>query len=926
MVPSIEPFPVDVDALTDGNLPVSFSLLEGIFKTSVAAITLVDAKGKIIFANDAAEKVLGITRSSVTQRTFNASIWKITDFEGNPLPETELPFVRVMQTGEAVFDIQHAIELEDRERRYLSVNGSPLKDSSGTITHVVFSISDITDHIQSKKIQQEALEFYRQTFEASPAIKLLINPATAEIVDANPAAVDFYGYPIDILKQMKITDINQLPLNIIQSRMEQTCFEKKCCWHFPHRIASGEIRQVEVHSSRLRLQGRELLYSIIHDVTDRQRFEDALKSQLKQEQLLEEVTQTIRQSLDLTVVLQTTVNQVQQLLGSDRVIIYRLTTSDTPGSVLVESCSPDYPPLLGWEIGDIAVEQKRFIQPYQQGQSQAIAHIAQSDLDPAYVQLLETFQVKSQLTIPILYMNSELFSNQALSSCSSRVNRQVGDNPFPSLPVIQTPQIWGLLIVHHCASKHYWQDWEVTLLQRLEMQLAVAIQQAELYQQVQQLNTDLASQVRQRTIQLQKSLGSEAVLRLITDKIHGTLSEAAILQTAVQKLDLALNLTSCHASLYNFENKTATVHYEYTDAGVSLKGTVTSMNQHPEIYQPLLRGEHLQFCSHPSSDNSNPMSILCHPIIDDEHNVLGDLGLLGAKDRIFDQRDLQLVQQVAKQCAIAIRQSRLYQAAQAQIRELEKLNQLKDDFLNTTSHELRTPLSSIKVSTQLMAVYLKQAGEPINPKIERCLNILQDECDREINLINDLLLLQQLNANNQPIIPSMLNLKDWLVQIVDTFEEKFKEHQQTYQIDISPVLPSIVTDLFMFNHVMNELLLNAYKFTPRGGMITLSARSMSQLSDKSHTNPAVQISVMNTGVEISADDLSHVFDQFYRVPSKDPWKHSGTGLGLTLIKKLVQTLGGSIEAISYSGQTCFTVNLPLQSKSNAIQVAVSDAS
>ncbi|MBD2465677.1 PAS domain S-box protein [Oscillatoria sp. FACHB-1407] len=911
MAPSMNPVEVNLQPYLNERLPLDHNVLEGILNTNVAAIILVNTNGQITFVNDAAEKILGIPKSLITQRFYNASDWKITDIEGNPFPEAELPFVRVMTTGEAVSEIQHAIALDNGERRYLSINGSPLKDVFGTINQIVFSIINITDQVQSKKTQQEALEFYRQAFESSPAIKLLIDPVTAKIVDANPAAARFYGYPIDVLKQMKITDINQLPPQDVQASIAQTCSQKTYCWVFPHRLASGEIRQVEVHCSQLNLQDRELLYSVIHDISDRQQAENALQSQLKQEQLLEDVAQAIRRSLDLKVVLQTTVNQVQQLLGADRVVIYRPTTPNSIGSVVVESCSSDYPSLLGWEIGSSGIEQRRFIQPYQQGQSQALIDISKSDLDPAYMQLLEIFQVKSQLTIPIIQTTSQLLSNSSFLS-----NNVAVDSSEKHLPtrLMGTPatQIWGLLIVHHCASVHVWQDWEVNMLQRLEMQLAVAIQQAELYQHVQQLNADLESQVRQRTMQLQKSLNAEAVLRLITDKIHGTLSEAAILETAVQKLALALNLISCHASLYDLKTQTATVCYEYTDSGISLKGTVTSIEQYPEIYQFLLQGEPLQFCSSLFDAQSESFPVLCYPIVDDEQGALGDLKLLAPKERIFEPRDLQLVQQVAKQCAIALRQSRLYQTAQAQIQELEKLNRLKDDFLSTTSHELRTPLSNIKTSTELMRLYLAQSGQPIHPKIERCLTILREECDREITLINNLLLLQQLNAKTHPFIPSTLNLRDWIPQIVETFEEKFQHHQQICQVDIDANLPPMVTDLFMFNQIMSELLTNAHKFTPAGETIAIAARLKPECSNSQGAR--VEISVTNTGVEIAVGELLHVFDQFYRIPSNDPWKHGGTGVGLMLVKKLVQYMDGAIEVTSHAGQTCFTVELPLHAR------------
>jgi len=900
-------------ASSTDSLQLDRALLDGILKTSVAAILLVDRAGQITFANDAAEKILGVEKALIIERFYNSLEWNATDFEGNALAPLDWPFNRVVASGETVSDMPIRIQWPQGEQRYLSVNGSPLKDASGQVTQIVFSMSDVTEQIHHQHIQQEALAFYRQTFEASPAVKLLIDPQTADIVDANPAAARFYGYPAETLQQMKITDINILPSKTVLGNIEQTRTHQTNHWYFPHRLASGEIRQVEVHSSRFYLHGRELLYSIIHDITDRQCFEDALQAQLKQEKLLEEVTQAIHQSLDLKVMLQTTVNQVRRLLGADRVTIYRPTTGGISGSVLVESCSLDYPPLLGWKIGDSSLEQRRFVQPFWQGQSQAIAHIAQSDLDPAYVQLLETFEVKSQLTIPILYTASSQ-SNNGPSNLD--LDSKTDVSPFLPTASHATPPIWGLLIIHQCSSGRSWQEREIAMLQRLEMELAVAIQQAELYQQVQQLNTDLESQVRQRTMQLQKALGAEAVLRRITDKIHGNLNEGTILQTAVQELGLALNVNSCQASIYDLAQQTATVRYEYSEVGLSQQGSVTEMVRYPEMYRPLLAGQCLQFCTRVFPCHTQQMSVLCYPIGGEDQGVLGDLKLLGFKDYEFDHQSLQLVQQVAKQCAIAIRQSRLYQSAQTQIRELEKLNRLKDDFLSTTSHELRTPLSSIKMSTQLMEVLLCQGGATLDCKIERCLRILKDECDREIKLINDLLLLQQLNAETQSFIPSTFTLHDWLPQVIETFEDTFQEHQQTCELEVPSTLPPIVTDLFMFNRVMDELLTNAYKFTPAGERIRITATLVESATIAPSLSPYIQLCVTNTGAEIAPQELPHIFEQFYRIPSHDPWKQGGTGLGLALVKRLVQYLGGSVEASSHANHVCMTLRLPLQRPAN----------
>jgi len=128
-------------------------LLQGIMQTSVAAITVVDTQGNIIFANARSQQVLGLTQSELVERPYNSPTWKITDFQGGPFPEEELPFQQVMVTGQPIFDVQHAIEWADGTRKYLSINGAPLKDADGIITHIVFSISDIT----SRKTVEEQL-------------------------------------------------------------------------------------------------------------------------------------------------------------------------------------------------------------------------------------------------------------------------------------------------------------------------------------------------------------------------------------------------------------------------------------------------------------------------------------------------------------------------------------------------------------------------------------------------------------------------------------------------------------------------------------------------------------------------------------------------------------------------------------------------
>ena len=134
-----------------------------------------------------------------------------------------------------------------------------------------------------REVEGEAL--YRAVFEVNTAVKLLIEPSGGRIVDANGAAVAFYGWPLEELRQMRIGDINTLSEEEVVSEMENARSRRRSYFRFRHRTASGAERHVEVHSGPISLAGRELLLSIVHDVTDR----DAFEKQLRRAQRLETV-------------------------------------------------------------------------------------------------------------------------------------------------------------------------------------------------------------------------------------------------------------------------------------------------------------------------------------------------------------------------------------------------------------------------------------------------------------------------------------------------------------------------------------------------------------------------------------------------------------------------------------------------------------
>ncbi|MBD2096536.1 GAF domain-containing protein [Trichocoleus sp. FACHB-591] len=643
------------------------------------------------------------------------------------------------------------------------------------------------------------------------------------------------------------------------------------------RNLNAELEQrVQQRTEELAAANQELRI----EITQRQQAEATLRQQAEQKELLAEITQRIRQSLNLDAILNTTVVEVRQLLRVERVLIYRFEP-DWSGVVIVESVITPNLSILGRTVKDQCFSDG-YARQYRQGRVLNIADIYAANLSPCHVDLLAALQIRANLVVPI----------------------------------VQEQTLWGLLSVNQCTQPRPWSPLEIDLLKQLSDQAAIALQQSHLYQQVQQLNANLEQQVQARTAQLQQARDFDALLKRITDKVRDNLDERQILQTAVRELALGLAVASCDTALYDLGQQTATTCYEYTTLNRQKQGKTVSMAEFPEIYHHLLHRQWFQSCE--AYLEHGALTLLACPIFDDQ-GVLGDLWLSRLQATVFVEHEIRLVQQVANQCAIAIRQARLYAAAQSQVAALESLHQMKDDFLSTVSHELRTPVTNMKMAIKMLKVTLARSetaatDEPAitgisqsanatpNSRVTQYLRILDSECEREISLINDLLDLQRLEFTSAPLVTERIDLKLWLSALLESFQERADAHQQYLQIEIPDSPPQIESNPDALNRILVELLHNACKYTPPEERIVVSvAVEQNQL----------QLRVTNFGAEIPASDLPQIFDKFYRVAHADRWKQGGTGLGLALVQKLVKHLGGAIDVNSAQGETTFAVSLPI---------------
>lgn len=261
-----------------------------------------------------------------------------------------------------------------------------------------------------------------------------------------------------------------------------------------------------------------------------------------------------------------------------------------------------------------------------------------------------------------------------------------------------------------------------------------------------------------------------------------------------------------------------------------------------------------------------------------------------------------------------------------QLAEVRQLQDLKENFLAMTSHELRTPLSNIKLAIRLLETVLEQQDlstlqeQATAQALDRYLTILREQCDQELNLVNDLLDIRSIDADEFPLELMPIQLQYWLPHIVEAFQERIQAQQQTLHVAVFPDLPAIVSDLPALTRVVTELVNHACKYAPPGGHIRVSAQPLAlpQTSDiQEFGSEWIQLQIINSGDDIPINEQAHIFEPFYRIPQNDRWKYGGTGLGLALVKKLVEHLMGSIDVTSKPGWTIFTLRLPINANSSA---------
>ena len=226
---------------------------------------------------------------------------------------------------------------------------------------------------------------------------------------------------------------------------------------------------------------------------------------------------------------------------------------------------------------------------------------------------------------------------------------------------------------------------------------------------------------------------------------------------------------------------------------------------------------------------------------------------------------------------------------------LQKIEQLRKTMMIDVAHELRTPLTNIKG-------YLEALTDGVLSPSEETFELLQEETFRLVQLVEDILRLAKADAAKAGLRKVEIDIIDLITQILESFRSQLEEKDLRLVTHFAEGRKSLWADPHHLSQVLQNLLQNSWQYTPSGGAVTVST----ELKPR-----AIKVAFTNTGGEIAHEDLPFIFERFYRGEKSRSREHGGAGIGLAIVKELVEAHGGSVGAELLNGSIQIWFELPM---------------
>ncbi|ACC84435.1 PAS domain S-box protein [Nostoc punctiforme] len=355
---------------------------------------------------------------------------------------------------------------------------------------VLAIVRDITERKQAEVTLQNLAQKFAKAFSCSPDSITISTLQEGRFIEVNDSFVELSGYERDEVIGKTSFELNfwvddRDRLNLLH-QLQSTGVVRNL--EFEFRQKSGKIITTVLSAEIIDLDNISSILAVHHDITERKQVEAQFRLSAQRDRLLAETLVRIRSSLNLEEILQTTVTEVRQFLQADRVFI-GLNNAKLGVRTLAESVDPKYPSVLGWSTNDEAYLQE-LRNLLKDNLVRVVEDITQIAVSPKVKAHYQKFQTKASLAVPLM-LGNELF---------------------------------GALIANQCSGSRHWQPIEVDLLQQMSEQVAIAIQQSQIYQKLAELNTNLEQQVEERTAQLQQKMQEFEKLDRIKDVVLHTVA------------------------------------------------------------------------------------------------------------------------------------------------------------------------------------------------------------------------------------------------------------------------------------------------------------------------------------------------------------------------------------------------------------------
>jgi signal transduction histidine kinase/putative methionine-R-sulfoxide reductase with GAF domain len=471
---------------------------------------------------------------------------------------------------------------------------------------------------------------------------------------------------------------------------------------------------------------------------------------------------------------------------------------------------------------------------------------------------------------------------------------------YLGVPFVVHGETLGVLSLY-TKERHAFSEQEIEFLSTLAGQGSIAIMNSQLYEKAERRRREAEELARLAQL-LTETLDMAAIGECIVTSVRDIVgAKGAILRTRESNGSFRMLASSGELLSQNSFGEIVPLGLGLTSRAVEEKRSMWSgdiLSDPDVVLSEPMREYHLR------SGNGSVMVVLLRA----HEKVIGTMTLFDRKGRVYSDNEVGLLQTFADQGALALENARLFADAKRKMEELEqksfeleRANKAKDEFLSIMSHELRTPLNVVVGYSAMVKEGM--LGE-INPKQEEALGKVLARTNDQLQMINSILQATQIKAGTVRVITEELDLSEFLDDIRSNYELR-TDHKEdlVLQWTYSAEFPVIRTDGDKLKHTLQNLVDNAIKFTEKGRI---------EISVRHFENPnVIEFKVSDTGIGISKSKQAGIFEMFHQVDSSESRRFEGVGVGLYIVKKFTELIGGSIDVQSEEGKgSCFVVRIP----------------